>query len=123
MSKHIIAVVVGFILWSVCWLSYNFTLMKLDVLPADQSQPVLGMAPLLALLFGSVVISLVSGYVAARIAPAASSLPVLVLGLLLLAVGIVFQSQSWRLMPLWYHLSFMALLIPFCYLGAWLHRM
>ena len=113
----------GCILWSVCWLSYNFALTRLAVLPADHSQPVRGTTPLLALLFGSVVISVVSGYVAARVGKVGSNFPVLLLGLLLLAAGIFFQSQSWGLMPLWYHLSFLALLIPFCYLGAWLHRL
>ncbi|MBA3571440.1 MAG: hypothetical protein H0W34_05605 [Pyrinomonadaceae bacterium] len=26
--------------------------------------------------------------------------------------------QYWKLMPLWYHLTFLAPLIPFCFLGA-----
>jgi hypothetical protein len=37
---------------------------------------------------------------------------------LLLVVGIYFQSQYWHVMPLWYHLIFLALLIPMCFVGA-----
>jgi hypothetical protein len=64
----------------------------------------------------------VAGYVTAVIGQAASKLPILFLGFLLLAVGILFQTQLWRLMPLWYHLCFLALLVPFCLIGASLRR-
>ncbi len=93
MLKQILAVVIGFVLWSFCWLAYNIVLKKVALLPADQSQPIHAMAELLTLLFGSFVISIVSGYVAAWIGPAASNLVVLILGLLLLAAGVFFQMR------------------------------
>jgi hypothetical protein len=123
MLKQFLAAFAGFVLWSVGWLSFNVALQKLALLTSDRTQRIQGVRVLLALLLGSFTLSLVAGYVTAVIGQTASNLPVILLGLLLLAVGIFFQTQFWRLMPLWYHLSFLALLIPFCYLGAWLRTM
>ena len=120
MLKQLLAAFAGFVLWSVGWLSFNVALQKLALLPSDQTQRIQDVRALLALLLGSFTLSLVAGYVTAVISRTASNLPVVLLGLLLLAVGIFFQTQFWRVMPLWYHLSFLALLIPFCFLGAWL---
>jgi uncharacterized membrane protein YoaK (UPF0700 family) len=120
MLKQLLGAFAGFVLWSVGWLSFKLALKKLALLPSDQTQRVQDVKALFALLVGSFALSLVAGRGTAVIGRTASSLPILLLGLLLLAVGIVFQTQFWRLMPLWYHLSFLALLIPFCYLGAWL---
>lgn len=122
MMRQFLAVVVGFILWSVLWLAYNAFLLKLEVLPHDQTQPLGDTSALLALLVGSVIASLVAGYSAAAIDRSASKRPVAALSLLLLAVGIFFQSQFWLLMPLWYHLTFLALLLPACIAGAWLRK-
>lgn len=120
MLRSIAATVTGFILWSVLWLSYNITLKKLAILPSDLTKPVENAQALFLLLIGSIVMSLIAGYSVAVIARSASSVPIVLLGFLLLAVGIFFQAQNWGLMPLWYHLSFLALLIPFCFIGAWL---
>ena len=45
-----------------------------------------------------------------------------VLGLLLLVVGVGVQAAMWNLMPLWYHLPFLALLLPATLAGAALAR-
>jgi hypothetical protein len=37
-----------------------------------------------------------------------------------LGLGIFFQAQYWQLMPLWYHLPFLALLLPGNVYGAWM---
>jgi ABC-type multidrug transport system permease subunit len=119
--RSVAAVVIGFILWSVLWLTYNVALQKAGVLPSDVSKPVADAKALLLLLFGSVCISAIAGYVAASVAKSASIVPAVTLGLLLLAAGVFFQAQYWRLMPVWYHLSFLALLLPLCLIGARLH--
>ena len=121
MLKETLAVFVGFLLWSVGCVAYNITLVKLALLPSDQTQPVHDVKGLLTLLLGSFILSVIAGLIAEVIAPA-SNLPVLVLGLLLLGVGIFFQTQYWHLMPPWYHFSFLGLLIPSCCLGAWLWK-
>ena len=65
----------------------------------------------------SVVFSVIAGYVTALLARAKTKQHALALGLALLAVGIFAQVQFWDVMPLWYHLSFLALLIPGVLLG------
>ncbi len=64
MAKHIAAIIGGFILWSALWLAYNVILQKAGLLPGDVTQPVERMP---ALLGGSIVISLVTGWVAAML--------------------------------------------------------
>ena len=123
MLRQVLAVLAGFALWSVLWLTYNAVMVKLGVLPQDQTQPLHETGALLALLVGSFIASLLAGYAAALASKAASMRPVAALGLLLLAVGIFAQSQFWLLMPLWYHLLFLALLLPACIAGARLRKL
>lgn len=117
MLRQILAIVGGFLLWSVLWLLLGQTLTSSGLLPGA-GEPLSAPLPLIALLAGSVVISLVSGYVAAALAKARINQTGVALGIVLLAVGIAVQSQYWNLMPLWYHLSFLACLIPSCLIGA-----
>jgi len=118
MWTNILAVVAGFILWSVLWLGGNPVLARFFPGAVGADGAVRHSGFLLALLVLSVVASLVAGYLAATIAPAEGKAPVWILGGLLLAVGIFFQSQSWALMPLWFHLPFLLLLIPMVIVGA-----
>ena len=44
--------------------------------------------------------------------------PVRVMALLLLATGIGVQISVWTRMPLWFHLSFLALIVLICLVGG-----
>ncbi len=79
-----------------------------------------GAGVLLALLVLSVIASVASGYLTTVIAQDPSITPGLILGVILLIVGILVQRSAWNLMPLWYHLVFLGLLIPGSVLGWWL---
>jgi len=65
--------------------------------------------------------SLIAGAVAAWIAPSSPRLPVL-LGTALLVAFLPIHVQLWRLFPFWYHLVFLATLIPLVVLGSRLTR-
>lgn len=119
--KRALAVVGGFILWSVLWLCYNQLLLKAGILPSDFTRPLTAPMPLLLLLGGSVVFSIVSGYVAARVAGVPATTPALILGILLLATGVFFQLKTWNLLPVWYNVLFLLLLIPMTLAGARMH--
>jgi hypothetical protein len=67
----------------------------------------------------SVVFSVIGGFVTALVARRRPVLHTLVLGLIQLAIGISVQLSVWDTMPLWYHLIFLALLIPGNVLGGW----
>jgi hypothetical protein len=116
--KQVLGVVAGFILWSVLWLGFNQVLLMLGLISPTVTEPVTDALPLLLLLVGSVLISLVTGYVTARMVGFPWALPVAALGVLLLATGIFFQLKMWYVIPLWYHLTFLVLLIPMTFAGA-----
>jgi hypothetical protein len=120
--RQAIAVAAGFILWSVGWFCYNAALRKFGLVSSDQTQPIHSVMALLALLAGSCILSLLAGFTAASIARSSPVAVAMGLGLLLLAVGLFFQIQLWRLMPFWYHLLFLVLLVPICFVGAWLRN-
>lgn len=63
------------------------------------------------------IASLISGLLAVLIARENKRAP-LVLGLLLLAFGLLKAVMSWQYVPLWYHVIFTALLLPMTMLGA-----
>jgi hypothetical protein len=116
--KRVLAVIAGFVLWSVLWLCFNVALNKFGLIPAALTEPMVNVGPLAALLIGSFILSIVGGYVTAAIGGPPVSQTVAALGALLLLTGIYFQSKVWHLMPIWYHLAFLVLLIPMCFVGA-----
>ena len=118
MLRSIAAVIASYVLWSVLWVACNSLLKALGVLPADDTIPVSEVVPLSALLLGSFVFSIIAGYVVVAIKKSNATIPVVVLGGLLLASGIVVELQYWKLMPIWYHIVFLAALIPMCFVGA-----
>jgi hypothetical protein len=121
LMKRILGVIAGYILWSVLWLGYNQILLMLGVLTPAENKPIIDATPLVLLLMGSVLMSVAAGYVTARIAGIPWALPVAALGVLLLATGIFVQLKMWYLMPLWYHLPFLLLLIPMAFVGGRLY--
>lgn len=116
--KQVLAVIAGYVLWSVLWLCFNVGLNKAGMIPAALTEPMTNVGPLAALLLGSVILSILSGYVTAAIAGPHATQAVAALGVLLLLTGIYFQSKVWHLMPIWYHVTFLVLLIPVCFAGA-----
>src|SRR5690349_15339145 len=70
----------------------------------------------------AVLTSLIAGAVAGWIAPASPRVPVL-LGVTLLVAFIPVHVRLWSLFPFWYHLVFLATLVPLVVLGARLPHM
>ncbi len=122
MGRLILAVVAGFVFWTVLFLGNNALISTAfpQYFNTDGSTDSNGMLGLILVL--SVVFSILSGWLAGRIAQARAANVGTVLGLVLLAVGIFVQLQYWDLMPLWYHLGFLILLLPATVLGARLSR-
>ncbi len=65
-------------------------------------------------------VSMFSGYLAALIAGENTRAP-LVLGILLLALGLLKAYLSWQFVPFWYHIAFTAILFPLAIMGGKLH--
>jgi len=117
MLRQILAVVGGFALWSVLWLLLGQILTASGLRPSP-GEPVTASVPLTVLLLGSIMISLLAGYVTAAISRTRGDKVAVALGLVLLVVGIFVQVHYWQLMPLWYHLAFLICLVPACIAGA-----
>ncbi len=128
MVKIILGVIVGFIVWSILWIGTDFVLMA--ALPwyrahqvgmaraMAEIQPFSADATVLAMnLVRSILVSMVSGFLAAFIASERSRSG-LILGILLLAVGLLVQVSAWSYMPVWYHVIFLALIVPVTMTGA-----
>ncbi len=118
MMRSVLSIIVGFVLWTVIWLGGNqgVKMAMPDAFAEDgsSSQPTV----LLGILVLSVGCSFVAGCVAARMAKSNPRKHGVVLGVMLLAVGIMVQMQFWTVMPLWYHIAFLVLLVPVTLVGA-----
>ena len=110
MKRNIIAVVVGYALWTVLWLGGNALFFGETARQVEAQEPVTAGGSLAGIVLLSVVCSIAAGLSCAAISHSRGAL--LVLGALLLVTGIGVQSSVWALMPVWYHLLFLALLIP-----------
>lgn len=121
MIRKIIAVVVGFVLWSIFWLTYGQVVILTGLYP-ESGEPITGFLALAIMWLGSVIISLVTGYITTAIARSGDIKITVALGVILLMVGTAVQVQFWELLPVWYHVLFLTCLIPACIVGGRLRR-
>jgi len=118
--KATIAVIVGYVTWTVFWLGGNAGLRAMGLTPQDQGAKIENFGALVALLILSAVASIVSGYVTRLIASGKG--PTYVCLGLLLATGMAVQWSIRSLLPVWYHAAFLLLLAPVFLLGSRLAR-
>jgi len=129
MLKIVLGVIAGFVAWSILWVGSDQVLMTASPMWYGAHQ--LGFeqamtnktafAPdttiLIMHLVRSIIISIMSGFLAAFIAGENRRAP-LILGVLLLLFGLMVEVMAWNYLPIWYHLIFLALLIPMNMLGG-----
>lgn len=133
MVRIILGVVAGFFVWMVLWGGSDTVLKAVspdwwgknlkqmeDMLSTGQSFKT-DSSILILTLFRSIVCSIIAGFAAAFVAKE-NTKSTFILGILLLAVGIFVQWIYWDVAPLWYHLPFLALLIPMTILGGKLKK-
>ena len=118
MLKIILGVIAGFIVWSVLWVAGDAVLRTVWT-SYDESVKTMNLSfsMLIMPLILSVIVSIISGYIAALIARENTKSP-LILGIILLIVGVLVQMSVWEQIPLWYHLTFLILLVPMTILGG-----
>ena len=133
MLRVILGIVVGFIAWSILWVGSDQLLAVLSPAWYGAHQAAFDKAMfnkepftpdntiVILHLVRSVIISIMSGFLAAVIARGNRNAP-LGLGILLLAVGVLFEVMAWNYLPIWYHLAFLALLVPMTILGGRLKK-
>lgn len=117
--RAILAVVAGAVLWAVLWV--GGTAGASAALGLAPGEPVTHTGTLLGYIAYSVVLSLLAGYVAAALADSSEPMtPVWWLAGLQLVLGILFEVSAWTMTPVWYHLVFLALVVPAVVLGGYL---
>ena len=116
-----LAVVAGVVLWGLAWNLGNVALAA--AFPDELAGVARIEAPglLLVLVAYSVLLSGAAGWLAASLAGAGAATAVLVLGVVDLALAIVVQTVYWEMMPLWYHLLFLAGILPATIAGGRVH--
>jgi hypothetical protein len=118
MLRKVVSIVSGFVVWSVLWLGSNFVIKGLmpDRFAPDGSTDSAGI--LVGLIILSFIFSIIAGFTTASLAHGNRMQPAFILGIVQLVIGIFVQGMYWHLLPLWYHLIFLVLLIPGILLGA-----
>ena len=106
------AVVAAFLLWTVLWLGFAVAMQAALPDLVDPATPVTHTGVLLGYIAYSFVISVLAGYVCAAVRGTPATGTVRAFALVLLVVGIGFEVSAWALTPAWYHLVFLALLVP-----------
>lgn len=129
MLRVVLGIIVGFIGWSILWIGSDQVIQMIS--PAWYGAHQAGFekamfnkeaftpdSTILAMhVIRSIIVSIMSGFLAAFIANGNRNAP-LGLGILLLAFGIFVQVLAWNYLPLWYHIIFLALLLPMTILGG-----
>jgi len=122
MLRAIVGVIVGYVIWTVLWLGGNAFLFGSITAAVEAGERYTSVGPLIAVILLSIVCSLAAGVSAAAIARERARPVVLVMAALLLVTGVAVQINVWPLMPLWYHLTFLILIMPVCVVAGRLNQ-
>ena len=133
MGRIILGVIVGFVAWSIIWVGgdealaslsggwYSTNKLNFEKAAFNNTAFTADSLILLVHLIRSIFASLLSGFLAAFVANE-NRRTTMILGVLLLVVGIIVQAMVWNLLPIWYHLVFLLLLIPVTIAGGYLKK-
>lgn len=111
-GRTILAVLAGAVVWAVLWNAGTLGAQAAfpDTLAPDR--PLTHTGVLLAYIGYSVLLSILAGFVTAAAAGAHAVTSVRWLAGLQLVLGLVFEIAFWNMTPVWYHVVFLALIVP-----------
>jgi hypothetical protein len=119
-GRAIVAVLAGAAVWAALWIGGTQAAQAAlpEILP--RNQPVTHLGALLGLILYSVPLSMLAGYVTATVMRKDPMPVVRALAVLQLTLGIIAEVSAWDLTPVWYHLVFLALVVPATVYGGML---
>jgi hypothetical protein len=119
-GRALVAVVAGAAAWAALWIGGTQAAQAAlpEILP--RNQPVTHLGVLLGLILYSVPLSMLAGYVTATVMRKDPMPVVRALAVLQLTLGIIAEVSAWGLTPVWYHLVFLALVVPATLYGGML---
>ena len=116
--RVVVAVIVGYLVWTALWLGGNALLFDAAAKVVSEGKTFSDTGALAGLIALSIVCSIAAGVCAAALAKKRHRPAVLVMAGRLLATGAYVQYDIGALMPVWYHLTFLALIVPVCVVGG-----
>ena len=123
MLRMILGIVVGFAVWFLIFAGIEpFVNAVAPNWTVQQGATYTGSVPiLLAYLIRTIIASIIAGFTAALIANNKTKTP-LILGIILLLIGLPIHIIGWNTLPVWYHLFWLASLVPMTVLGGKLKK-
>jgi hypothetical protein len=120
--RGLLAIIGCYATWTILWLAGNLLVLQ-AIFPSETEAFSAGGALtnvgyLSSALVLSIICSITGGLVCAQLARGARHRDVIIMSILLLATGIAVQAGVWNQMPLWYHLSFLVLIVPSCLMSV-----
>ncbi len=113
-----LSIVAGVMLWGVLWNVFTFAGMQLMPDELAIGQPVDNLAIQISFIIFSSFLSVAAGFMTARIAKDLAKKSVRILAGVQLSIGLFFMSTGWDLFPVWYHIIFLALVVPLTLYGG-----
>lgn len=118
LGRTIIAVLAGAAIWAVLWIGGTQAAAAVFPTHLAAAQPVTHTGVLIGLIIYSIPLSVLAGYVTAAVAVGDRMRAVWILAVLQFTLGVFIETSSWNLTPAWYHLAFLALIIPVTVYGG-----
>ena len=121
MKRSVLAVLAGAGVWSLFY-QPTFPILRAispEVWGSTRVDDPTWLSVLIVLTFGY---SVLAGYVTGLVARTREVAHAAALGSLQLTLGIIFEVMFWEATPAWYHLTFLALLLPGNLSGGWLRK-
>lgn len=128
MVRIVVGVIAGFVAWAMLWFGGERILsaiwpegfgahqLAFEAAVANGGQFTADTTLLLTHIVLGSIVAVISGFLAALIGE--NKRAPLILGVLLLAFGLLKVVMSWPYVPIWYHVIFTALLIPMTIVGG-----
>lgn len=114
-GRMALAILAGAAAWALLWNLGTFGAQSAFPSVLAPDQPIEHLGALAGLIAYSVVLSVLAGYITRSIDTMRS---VVILSCIQLTFGIIAETSYWELMPVWYHLVFLALVVPMTLLGG-----
>lgn len=111
-GRVVLAVLAGAAVWAVLWIAGTQAAQLAFPEALDPTRPVAHTGFLFGYIGYSVVLSVLAGWVTAVVRGARPMTAVWILAVLQFALGIAAEVSYWDLLPLWYHLVFLGLIVP-----------
>ena len=111
-GRAVLAVIAGAAVWAALWVGGTQAAQAAFPSMLTAGQPVTHAGALLGLILYSLPLSMLAGYVTAAVAARNPMPAVWALAILQLVLGVIAEVSAWSMTPVWYHVVFLALLVP-----------